>query len=88
MVQKKVFSGVLYSAIGAVPVVSNSLTAYDKCRSVWIGTTQSLDFSFDGVNWITFQGCTAGTELDIQVLAARITAGSANPAAGDVVFLY
>lgn len=60
----------------------------DRCRGVWIGTTQSLDFSFDGSTWVTFQGATAGTVLPIQVVGARKTAASAAPTAGDVVFLY
>ena len=59
-----------------------------KCRAVWIGTTQSLDFSFDGTTWVTFQGATAGTILPIQVVGARKTAASAAPTAGDIVFLY
>lgn len=88
MTQRKAWNAELYSAIGAISVVSNSLTTYDKCRSVWIGTTQSVDFSFDGTNWITFQGATAGTEIDIQVVAARITSGGGSPNAGDIVFLY
>ncbi len=71
----------------AVSVTSNAATQA-RCRAVWIGTTQNLDFSFDGSTWIEFQGATAGTIIPIQVVGARITAASANPAAGDVVFLY
>ena len=59
-----------------------------RSRAVWIGTTQSLDFSFDGTNWITFAGCTAGTLLPLQVVGARKTAAGAAPSAGDVIFLY
>lgn len=60
----------------------------DRSRGVWIGTTQSLDFSFDGTTWVTFQGCSAGSLIPIQVVGARKTSGSAAPTAGDVVFLY
>jgi len=60
----------------------------DRCRGVWIGTTQSLDFSFDGTTWVTFQGATAGTVIPVQVVGARKTAAGAAPSAGDVVFLY
>lgn len=88
MVQQTKAHGELHSAIGAVSVILNSLTAYDKCRGVYIGTSQSLDFSIDGVNWITFQGLVAGTVVPIQVLAARVTAGGGAPSAGDVVFIY
>ena len=59
-----------------------------RCRGVWIGTSQALDFSFDGSTWIKFQGCVAGTLLPIQVVGARKNSGSAAPDAGDVVFLY
>ena len=60
----------------------------DRCRGVWVGTTQSLDFSFDGTTWVLFQGCQAGQIIPIQPVGARITAASAAPNAGDVVFLY
>lgn len=59
-----------------------------RCRAVWVGTSQSLDFSFDGSTWVTFQGASAGSIIPVQVVGARITSGSAAPAAGDVVFLY
>lgn len=59
-----------------------------QCRGVWIGTTQSLDFSFDGTTWVTFQGATAGTIIPIKVVGARKTSGAADPTAGDIVFLY
>lgn len=58
------------------------------CRGVYIGVSQSLDFSFDRSTWVTFSGCVAGTVLPIQVVGARKTSGSAAPDAGDVVFLY
>ena len=67
--------------------ITDILTTHSKCRGVWIGTTQSLDFYFPKAGWITFKGCTAGTVLPIQVLGARVT-GGATPASGDVVFLY
>lgn len=60
----------------------------DRCRAVWIGTTQSLDFSFDGSTWVCFQGATAGTIIPIQVVGARKTAASAAPTTKDVVFIY
>lgn len=68
--------------------ITDALATHAVCRGVWIGTTQSLDFSFDGSAWVTFQGATAGTIIPIQVVGARKTAGSAAPTAGDVVFLY
>lgn len=76
------------AAQGAVSVTSNSLTTYDRCRAVYIGTSQSVDFSFDGSTWVTFQGLVAGTVLNAQVVAARVTSGGGGPAAGDIVFLY
>lgn len=63
-------------------------TAQRRCRSVYIGTSQDLDFSIDGTNWVTFKGCVAGSILPISVVAARKNAGSAAPTTGDVVFLY
>lgn len=60
----------------------------DRCRGVWIGTTNDYDFSFDGTNWVLFKGCSAGSCLGIQVVGARINSGSAAPSAGDIVFLY
>lgn len=77
----------LVSAISAGSVTSNVATQ-QRARAVWIGTTQSLDFSFDGSTWVTFQGATAGTVIPLQAVGVRLTSGSANPAAGDVVFLY
>ena len=59
-----------------------------RCRAVYIGTSQDLDFSIDGTNWVVFKGCTAGSILPISVVAARKNAGSAAPTTGDVVFLY
>ncbi len=70
-----------------VAVTVNTATA-GRCRGVWIGVSQSMDFSFDGTNWVLFKGCSAGTVLPICVVGARKTAGSAAPDAGDVVFLY
>lgn len=77
-----------FAAENAIPVTSNSLAIYERSRAVWIGTSQNLDFSFDGITWITFQGCVAGSILPIQVIGVRITAGGANPTAGDINFLY
>ncbi len=79
----------MHSALSAQSVTVNTANAgFGRSRGVWIGTTQDLDFSFDGTNWIKFQGATAGTILPIEVLGARINSGSAAPNAGDVVFLY
>jgi hypothetical protein len=75
------------SATSGVSVTAATGT-YSRSRGVWIGVSQSLDFTFDGTNWVTFAGCTAGTVLPLQVLGARKTAGSAACDAGDVVFLY
>lgn len=75
------------SAISGVSVTT-AVATRPRCRGVWIGTTQNLDFSFDGSTWLTFQAATAGTVIPIQVVGARITTGSASPAAGDVIFLY
>lgn len=63
-------------------------TAQRRCRAVYIGTSQDLDFSIDGSVWVTFQGCLAGSILPISVVAARKTSGSAAPTTKDVVFLY
>jgi hypothetical protein len=70
-----------------VSITSNT-AVHSRCRGVWIGVSQSLDFSFDGKTWVLFKGCTAGTVLPLQVVGARKNAGSAAPDAGDVVFLY
>lgn len=75
------------SGISGVSVIVNTAAA-DRCRGVYIGTSQSLDFSFDGSTWVLFQNCVAGTILPIQVVGARKNSGSAAPTAGDVVFLY
>lgn len=75
------------SGYNAATIVDTNVT-HPRCRGVWIGTTQSLDFSFDGSTWVTFQGATAGTVIPLQVVGARITAGSASPNSGDIVFLY
>ncbi len=75
------------SAVDGVDIIVNSADM-TKCRAVWVGTTQSLDFSFDGSTWVCFQGATAGTIIPIQVVGARKTAGSAAPTTKDIVFLY
>lgn len=77
----------LVSAVDASSITVATATA-SRCRGVWIGTSQSLDFSFDGSTWVTFAGCTAGSVLPFQIVGARKTAGAASPASGDVVFLY
>lgn len=76
------------SAHGALSITTN-VSTQNRCRAVWIGTTQSVDFFFsDSSAWVTFQGATAGTLLPIQVTGARKTAGTAAPTSGDIVFLY
>jgi hypothetical protein len=75
------------SGLYAISVTDNGVD-HARSRGVYVGVSQSLDFSFDGTTWITFSGCVAGTILPIQVVGARKTAGSAAPDAGDVVFLY
>lgn len=77
----------LASAINGISVTDNAAT-HAVCRGVWIGTTQSMQFSFDGSTWVTFQGATAGTIIPVMVVGARITSGAAAPASGDIVFLY
>lgn len=83
--------GVLYgattSARNGVSITVNTANR-PRCRGVWVGTAQSYDFSFDGTNWILFQGVAAGSLLPLQVVGARINSGSAAPSAGDIVFLY
>jgi hypothetical protein len=81
-----VMYGQTVSAWSAVSITTN-VTTQPLCRAIWIGTTQSDDFYINGA-WVTFQGATAGTLLPIQATGARITSGTANPNAGDVVFLY
>lgn len=78
----------VYSAVSAVSVTSTSSTVYNKSRGVWIGATNNYDFSFDGTNWITFNSCSAGSCLGIQVVAARKSADLSAPASGEIVFLY
>ena len=44
-------------------------TAVPKCRAVYIGVSQSLDFSVDGTVWVTFKGLAAGTIIPVSVVA-------------------
>lgn len=83
-----IFQDFTYPGIGATSVTVTSTTTLNRSRAVWIGTSQSLDFSFNGTDWVTFQGAVAGTIIPIQVIGARKTTGPAAPTAGDVVFLY
>jgi hypothetical protein len=69
-------------------VVNTTVIQSQQCRGIYIGTSADYDFSFDGTNWTTFKGCIAGTILPFRCVGARITAGAANPNAGDIVFLY
>lgn len=68
-------------------ITDNALT-HAKCRAVYIGTSQSLDFSYDGTNWVTFQGLVAGTIIPIQTVGVRLTSGGGAPLSKDVVFIY
>lgn len=88
MAQETLFQDITQSARGLVSVTVTSSTTYSRCRGVYIGTSQSLDFTVDGTNWVTHQGCIAGTYLPLQVIGARKTTGPAAPTAGDVVFWY
>lgn len=85
--ETRVIKGDMVSAYEALSVTDANAT-HPRCRAVYIGTAQSLDFSLDGTTWVKFQNCVAGTILPIQVVGARKNAGSAAPDAGDVVFLY
>jgi hypothetical protein len=74
------------SADSCLSITDNS-TNHDKCRAVYVGTSQNIDLYVGGA-WVLFQGATAGSELDIKATGARKTSGSAAPSAGDIVFLY
>ena len=75
------------SSHGGESIVTTSATTYNRSRAVYIGTSQDLDFTFNGTDWVEFQGCVAGTVLPIQALGVRKTAGPAKCDAGDVLFL-
>lgn len=83
----QVASNNLASGITFSSITDNALT-HAKCRGVYIGTSQNLDFSYDGNLWITFQGLVAGTILPIQAVGVRVTSGGGAPASKDVVFIY
>lgn len=74
------------SAVDATPITDNA-TTHQISRAIWVGTTQSIDLYVNGA-WETFQGATAGTEIDVQATGARKTSASAAPSAGDILFLY
>ncbi len=82
-------------AFSAVPVdpaysgvsITDTATTHSKCRAVWIGTSQDLEFYMNGA-WVVFKGASAGSIIPVQATGARIDSGDAAPAAGDVVFLY
>lgn len=75
------------SGRGAVSVVTSASTL-DRSRAVFVGESSNYDFTFDGTNWIKFQGCVAGSMIPIQVLGARYNASGAAPSAGSIVFIY
>ncbi len=75
------------SAVHAIAVTVNT-AGFEPCRGVYIGTSQNLDFSFDGTTWIAFQGCVAGSVIPIMPVGVRKTSGGSAPDAGDIVFLY
>jgi hypothetical protein len=83
----QVASSNVASGISFVSITDNVLT-HAKCRAVYIGTSQSCDFSYDGTNWVTFQGLVAGTVLPIQAVGVRVTSGGGAPVAGDIIFIY
>lgn len=87
MANNKSFSDDIQSGRDAVPVTVATADR-DRCRAVWIGTSQSLDFCFDGVTWVTFAGITAGTILPFQAIGVRKSSDLSAPATNDVVFLY
>ncbi len=77
----------LNSAASATDMTTT--TAFDeRTRGVYIGVSQSLDFSFDGTNWVLFKDCAAGSIIPIQVVAVRKNAASAACDSGDCIFLY
>ncbi len=85
----------LYNSVrGGTSCATNALSITDAnpthnvCSGVWVGVSQSIDLSLDGVNWVLFKGATAGTIIPVYAKGARKTAGSAAPDAGDIVFLY
>ena len=67
--------------------ITNNNTTNARCRGVWVGTTQSIDLYVED-SWVLFKGATEGTVIPVKAMGARITTGSAAPAAGDIVFLY
>lgn len=72
----------------SVESITDANTTHQRARAVYVGVSQSLDFCFDGQNWVLFKGASAGSQLDIMPVGVRKTAGSAAPDAGDVVFYY
>ena len=72
---------------GGESITTTSATTYNRCRAVYIGTSQDIDFTFDGTSWVKFQGCVAGTVIPIQAIGARKTTGPAACDAGDILFL-
>lgn len=73
-------------SVDAVSITNNNSTN-PRCRGVWVGTTQSIDLYVED-SWVLFKGATEGTVIPVKAMGARITTGSAAPAAGDIVFLY
>ncbi len=77
----------IVSATSAVSITDANAT-HVRTRAVYVGTTQSIDLSFDGSTWITFKAAVAGMVYAVQVVGARVSSGPSNPASGDIVFLY
>ncbi len=67
--------------------ITDANTTHSKCRGVWIGVSQSIDLYMKS-GWQTFKGAQAGSIIPAQATGARLTAGGASPASGDVLFLY
>ena len=87
-----VFIAPVFAAVPVDPAyngvsITNANTTNSKCRAVWIGTTQDLEFYMNGA-WVVFKGASAGSIIPVQATGARIDSGDAAPSAGDVVFLY
>jgi hypothetical protein len=74
------------SASNGISIVLTT-ALYDRSIGLYIGTTQSIEVTWDGINWVQIQAAQAGSVLPLQVIGARKSGGSAFTA-GDCVFLY